>query len=238
MAFESIPGLNKIEETLGGVDIGGIGEKIGLALTFIVLLVLVAGIVGFFLYKNKEKKLYKEKLHFFEEVRGQFVPVEDLIAAELIVPNTDVRVFYVKSKDLYLPRGTRKMGKNSYWYAIRDNKEIINFIMTNLNKEMKEAKLDYDHTDMRYAHLNLRDIIKRSYRDKSTKWWKEYKDVIATVVFIFVMSLSFFFILSQVGKLIGQIAPLLEKSAEILEQLAKFDSSCSGLKEASSGIIT
>ncbi len=238
MAFESIPGLNKVESFFSDFDAGGIGASLGLVLTFIILFVFIAGIIGFFLYKNKEKKLYKEKLHFFEEVRGQFVPVEDLVAAELIVPNTDVRVFYVKSKDLYLPRGTRKMGKNSYWYAIRDNKEIINFIMTNLNKEMKEAKLDYDHTDMRYAHLNLREIIKRSYRDKSTKWWKEYKDVIATIIFIFVMSLSFFFLFSQVGKLIGQITPLLDKSTEILGQLAKFDSSCSGLKEASSGIIT
>ncbi len=237
MVFESIPGLNKAEEALGGIDIGGIGQGIGLFLTFLILFVFIAGIIGFFLYKSKEKKLYKEKLHFFEEVRGQFVPVEDLVAAELIVPNTDVRVFYVKSKDLYLPRGTRKMGKNSYWYAIRDNKEIINFIMTNLNKEMKEAKLDYDHTDMRYAHLNLREIIKRSYRDKSTKWWKEYKDIIATIVFIFVMSLSFFFLFSQVGKLIGQLSPLLERAAEILEQLAKFDSSCSGVKDAASGVI-
>ncbi len=237
MAFESIPGLDKVEGFFSDIDVGGIGQGIGLFLTFIILFVFIAGIIGFFLYKSKEKKLYKEKLHFFEEVRGQFVPVEDLIAAELIVPNTNVRVFYVKSKDLYLPRGTRKMGENSYWYGIRDNKEIINFVMTNLNKEMKEANLDYDHTDMRYAHLNLREIIKRSYRDKSTKWWKEYKDIIATVVFIFVMSLSFFFLFSQVGNLIGQLNPLLERAADILEQLAKFDASCSGLKDATSGVI-
>ena len=50
--------------------------------------------------------------------------------------------------------------------------------MKNINEETKEAGLEYDHTDMRYALTNLLALIKRNYRDKSQPWWREYKDVI------------------------------------------------------------
>ncbi len=224
--LESIPGLNKIG--LGEIDFVGFVGKLGNIFLLIVLFAITACIIGFFLYRRKEKALYNLTLHFFEEINGQTVPTEDLKAAELIIPGTNIMVFHVKSKDLFLPRGTIRMGKKSYWYSVRNNREIINFSMTNINKETGEAGLNYDHTDMRYAYTNLREIIKRNYKDKSQKWWREYKDVIATVVFIFVLSLSFFFIVSQVGKLIGQIAPLLERAEQILAQLAKYDNACRG----------
>jgi len=227
MVFEDVPGLNKISG-IGDIDITRFLGKLGNIFLLLVLFALAAGIIGFWLYRKKEKALYSQNLHFFEEVNGQTVPTESLLAAELTIPGTSIMVFHVKSKDLFLPRGVIRMGKKSYWYSIRNNREIINFSMTNINKETGEAGLNYDHTDMRYAYTNLREIIKRNYKDKSQKWWREYKDVIATVIYIFVVSLSFFFIVSQIGKLLGQIDPLLGRAEEILAQLAKYDNACRG----------
>ena len=166
---------------------------------------------------KKKDKLYNKKLFFFEEVNGVMTPVSNYNACELTIPGSNIQVFYVKEIDLYLPRGTRRMGKDAYWYCIRNNREIVNFTMKNLNEEMKKANLDYDHTDMRYALQNLKELIKRNYRDKATTWWKEYKDVIATVIFIFAITCALAFVFWRTGILLDKIGSLLAKAEEVLE---------------------
>lgn len=219
-----IPGL----EAVKNYNWGSVLQGVGIFVLFLFVLAIVGGITLFLLYKLKEKKLYNKKLHFFEEITGIMQPVEDLMATELIVPGTSIRVFYIKEKDLYMPRGTKKMGKDAYWYAILNNREIVNFVMKNLNKELREANLDYDHTDVRYAYENLREIIKRNYKDKSVKWWKEYKDVIATAIFIFVLTLSFVFIIWKLGEVVDKIGTLLEVANGIIERTATLQQSTGG----------
>ncbi len=227
--FDSVSGIKGLG-FLNNINFKGVLSTIGGFVLLIFAIVIVAGIVGFIYWVVTQKKVYNQKLHFFEEVNKVMVPVEDLLARELIIPNTNVKVFYIKTKDLYMPRGTKKMGKKSYWYAIRNNREIINFTMTNINTKMEEAGLDFDHEDMRLAYLNLSELIKRNYKDKSTKWWKEYKDVISTIIFVFVLTVAFFFIARQVGGLIGDLGPLVDKITSAVDQITKM---CGG---SSSGI--
>lgn len=207
LGLENIKGLDFLNE----INLSGILKGVGNFALLLIIMAIVGGGFAFFLYHKKQKTLYDQMLHFFEEVSGQMIPTEDLNATELIVPGTDIKVFYVKSKDIYLPRGTKKMGKKSYWYAIRNNRELVNFVMKNLNKDMIEVGLDYDHTDMRYAYANLREIIKRNYRDKATKWWKEYANIIAVVVFVFVFTISFWFLIGKIGGILDKIPALLDR---------------------------
>jgi len=79
------------------------------------------------------------------------------------------------------------------------------------------ANLDYDHTDMRYAYTNLREIIKRNYRDSSKVWWREYKDVIATTILIFVLTISFFFLISKIGSLLDKIGVLMNNADQLIQ---------------------
>jgi len=201
------------------------------AVQFIVILVLfliVGGIFYYLYYKKRKKKQYNKKIFWFEEVNGNIVPVGEDVACELTIPGTNINVFYIKEKDMYLPRPVKRMGKDAYWFVIRNNREIVNFTMKNINKEMKEANLDYDHTDMRYALTNLKELIKRNYRDKSQPWWREYKDIIGLVVLIFVLTLSFIFIIGKVGSLIDQVGKLIEH-ADLLIKTAETKVSTSGV---------
>lgn len=126
---------------------------------------------------------------------------------------------------MYFPRGTKRMGKRSFWYFIKNNKELVNFTMKNLNEEMTEGKLEYDHTDMRYAETNLKELIKRNFRDKSMPWWKEYKEVISTVIIIFVVTFSFFFIMWRLGDILGEVSRLLTAAEQIIKSASLIDGS-------------
>ena len=84
---------------------------------------------------------------------------------------------------------------------------------------MKESGLEYDHTDMRYAMVNLSELIKRNYRDKAIPWWKEYKDIIAVVILVFVMTLSFIFIIMQISKLIIDVGALIDHADKVVQSV-------------------
>ena len=211
-----IPGTDNI---MPSMNWGGVATGVGFViLAFIVFVFLAACIWYYFHWKNKD--LNKKKIHWFEEINGHMVPIGLDIAEELTVPGTNVQVFYIKRKDMYLPRPVKAMGKDSYWFCIKSNRELVNFTMKNMNKEFSEAGLDYDHTDMRYALNNLRELIKRNYRDKATPWWQEYKEVIGLVVLIFVLSVSFFFLLSKIGGLIGQLGGVAEQIGNMAKNVA------------------
>ncbi len=211
-----------------GIDFGswlsGAGAFIGLLILF-----CIVGVIFFTVYYlKKQKKLYNKKIFWFEEVAGGMIPIGEDNAAEITLPGTNIQVFYIKQKDLFLPRPVKRMGKDAYWFAIRNNREVVNFAMKNINDEMKEANLDYDHTDMRYALTNLKELIKRNYRDKSQTWWREYKDVIALVILIFMLTLSFIFIIARVAELIDKVGILIDH-ANILVQSAQSKSATSGV---------
>lgn len=232
MGFLGIPGT----DFLTNIDFAGLFSNLGYVALFIIASVIIGSIAGIIYYFRLQSKRYNITIHWFEEVQGTPIPIGEDKAREMTIPGTSIIIFYIKSKDLYLPRGTLKMGKNSYWYFIRRNREIVNFTLKNMNLELAEAGLNFDHNDARLQNANLEQIIKRNYRDKSVKWWKEYKEAIILVLYIFVLTLSFFFIAGKIGTLISAIEPLLNKATELLSQLAKFDNACQ-LASNSSGII-
>lgn len=210
-----IPGTENIN--LGNFGLSGFMSGLVQFIIILGLFCVVGGIFYYWYYLVQKKKKYKEKIFWFEEVHSDVIPVGEDNACELTIPGTNINVFYIKEKNMYLPRPVKRMGKNAYWYVIKNNRELVNFTMKNINDEMKEANLDYDHTDMRYALTNLKELIKRNYRDKSQPWWKEYKDVISLVVLIFVLTLSFIFIISKTGELIDKVGTLIDHADQLIQ---------------------
>lgn len=210
LGLENIKGLGGIS----GFDFSGLFTGIVQVLLIAFLFLFVGGIVFLIFWNKKQKQLYNKKIFWFEEVNKNMIPVGENWACELGVPNSDIRLFYVKDKNLWLPRLTKRMGKDAYWCAIKNNREIVNFVMTNINEEMKEAELEYDHTDMRYAAANMRKLIQTNFRDKSTPWWKEYKTQISIVVIVFILTVSGYFLLTKIGSLIDQLAIVAQTMAK------------------------
>lgn len=222
---------------LGFIQNINLGVWISRGQTFLLLIgliVLFTAVGLFVVHRLNKKKVYNKHCSFFREVNGEMVLIEECYAWERPIPGTNFTVFYIKEKDMYLPRPIRSMGKNTFLFCIRKNREIVNFSIKSLDKEMKEAGLDYDHTDMRYAMVNLKEIIKRNYTDKSIPWWREYKETITLVIIIFVLTLSFLAITWYTKNLINAVGQLIDRAETIIthaDQLVQ--SGCSGV---SSGI--
>ena len=207
--FESL-GVN-----IGGEGLKNTGQTIGVVL-LIAFVIIFAGIVSFYYYSKKAKKLqFRYKIHIFKDLAGEIQPIDDDLAKEVFVPDTNVGLYYLLKKKIYIARPTRAMGKDAFWYKILANGEWVNFDLKSEKGKSTLSKAEYDHRDTRYAYINLKEIIKRNYRDKSVKWWKEYAPLITFIVVSFIFILGSWLLLAKIGKLIDSIRPLVDAAVQL-----------------------
>lgn len=205
----------------GGSSGGGSGNLLLISLG-IFFVILIAGIITFFYYQAKIKKMqYKNKIHIFKEVNGKPYPIDNDMAKEIRVPDSNIGLYLLKKNKIYVARPTRSMGKDSYWYKIRPNGEWVNFDLESDEQKSSKAKASYDQSGTKYAYINLKEIIKRNYKDKAIKWWKEYAPLITFVIVSFIFVLACVILLARIGKLIAQLGPLIEQWTIIAESMAK-----------------
>lgn len=224
---------------MAGISLSDFGMGFSLSgfldsfLTFfmVILMVLVVGGIFFYFMKKKKDKgdPTKKKIGWWEEVQGKLIPTSMDDAKEIIIPGTRLRVFYIKSKDMWLPRFTRGLTQDLFYIAITPKRELVNFTLKSISKDMAEAGLDYDHTDMIWASENLREFIKRNYRDKSVPWWKAYQGVITTAIYIIILTFSFVVILYFMRELIGDIGNLIAGVERLLDRMDSMTNQQSGI---------
>lgn len=209
--------IGGVNINLPKVDVAGFMGKLGQFAQILLIVGVIGFIVFLIFYTKKQKQIYKYKVHIFEEVRGKFIRVKSDLARELTVPDTNVAVFFLKDSKIYLPRPIRNMGLNEYWFVIRNNREWINIELANFNELTKELGYEFDYTDTRYAYVNLKEIIKRNYRDKVAKWWEKYQGLIYMVVLLLAFALAMGYVTTKVGKAVTGMTEIQKEQTKQLE---------------------
>lgn len=203
----------------GSINMSGLWDKIiTFGGVFVGMLILGAIVAAFFVLRAKKKKEGEAfKIGWWIELgdRMEASHVDDV--QEIIIPGTTLRIFYNKKKDLWIPRFTRGVGRKLFYVCMTPTNQMVNFSIPRLNKDKKEAELEYDHTDMLWAAENSREYIKRNYKDKAVKWWQLYQNTIAVaallIIFTFCFILIIFFMrgmMEDIGGVAGQVGKLVE----------------------------
>lgn len=182
---------------LGSIDFGFIIDKIYSYVGIFLLLLVLGGLIGaFFVMKRKGKeKQGKFKIGWWHEIGERMEPSKMDEVSEIVIPGTTLRIFFNEKKDLWIPRFTRGISANLYYVLLTPTNQMVNFTIPSLSKDLKNANLEYDHTDMLWAAENSREYIKRNYKDKATKWWQLYQNTIATAAIIVIITFSFVIII-------------------------------------------
>ena len=226
-------GVELADFGLSNINIGSVADKI-LSYFMIFVLIVFLGIIVFFFMKwqKNRKDPAKMKVGWWEEVQGNLIPTSMDDAKEIIIPGTRLRVLYLKAKDMWLPRFTRGITKDLFYVAITPKRELVNFTLKSISSDMAEAGLDYDHTDMIWASENLREFIKRNYRDKATPWWKAYQGVITTAIYIILLTFSFVIIIYFMREMITEMSSILSGIDKLLAQMNSCNPQGSGIVPA------
>ncbi|KKM75663.1 hypothetical protein LCGC14_1387890 [marine sediment metagenome] len=210
------------------VDLGGLFGFTNIIQAFIFF--LVAGLlVGAITFYVANKRQYNKKIEIFEEVNGKAIPVGSDKAREIVLPGTSIRAFFLQKRKFYIPRPSIQTGVGHYWYFIRRDGEWINIGLKNLNQEMNELKIHYDHTDMRMSNASLKKLIERNY--KKLNWLKEYAPFIAMGMLIFMLGIVAFLVVNESKDLSGAFSSTADSFSESIdvfnEILLSMDNICS-----------
>lgn len=201
------------------------------------LFLILAGAITFFYYFRKNKKTqFKYQIPLFQTINGKNYHIGLDWAKELYVPDSNISLFFLKQNKIYLARPTRAMGKNEFWYSISENGEWVNFDMAIDPEHNTLAMANYDHRDTRYAYTNLKEIIKRNYKDKSVVWWKD--PVVMNIISFVIMSVIFvgfcWFLIAKMGGLISEVSKLIEAMRPISDSLSQ---AVIDARDISSGVV-
>jgi hypothetical protein len=201
-----------------GVDIDPSGGFLGFnflgdVLIFLILCVLAIVVTYFIL----QRKSYNKTIVKFKEINGITRRVGMEKAKEIVLPGTSVRAFFIKRSKFFIPRPSRETGDNEFWYFIRNDGEWVNVGLANLNKELKELGLHYDHTDMRMANAALKRLVDKSY--KKTSWLKEYAPYIGFAVIIIMLAIGGYLVMGESAKVVGSTSSNVEALARITETM-------------------
>lgn len=210
----------------GGTSFGGAGTVLLIILGVFIVVAIVGAITFNYYYKKKQKLQFCERIHIFKEVHGEPQPIDDDVAMEVYVQDTNVSLYYLKRRKLYIARPTLAMGKNAYWFNILQNGEWVNFALKGSKDGATFSEANYDHRDTRYAYINLREIIKRNYKDKATKWWKEYSPLITFVVVSFIFLIGCWVLLAKMGNVVKQLGPVAEGMKVVSENMKIVANTC------------
>lgn len=199
----------------------------------IIILLLLCLIVGGFTYWYVQKKSYDKTIVKFREVNGITRRVGIEKAKEIILPNTSIRAFYLKKSKFFMPRPSIESGENEFWYFVRHDGEWINVGIANVNEELKQLGLKYDHTDMRMANAALKRLVDKSY--KKINWMKEWAPYIGFGVIIIMVSIGGYLVMGESAKVVGASAGNVQALQGIAESLDRILASMNNLA-ATSGV--
>jgi len=195
----------------------------GIILVCFIILILSGGITFIFAARKVNKLAFKNQIPIFQDINGKRIRIGLDWAKEIYVPDSNISLFYLKGFKIYLARPTRPMGKDEYWYSIAQNGEWINFDMSMDPDRNTLAHANYDHRDTRYAYINLKEIIKKNYKEKTLVWWKD--PVIMNIISYIIMSLIFlggcWFLIAKIATVVGQLGPFVERLDIIAEKLSQ-----------------
>lgn len=225
-----------VKGLFGGVSASGILFWVGIIFAAFLILIVAVGI-AFFYYIRKAKKLsFKHQVPIFMSINGKHQRIGLDWAKELFIPDSNISLFFLKVHKIYLARPTRPMGKNEYWYSISENGEWVNFDLSTDPDQNTLASANYDHRDTRYAYVNLKEIIKKNYKEKALVWWKD--PVVMNIISFVIMSLIFiggcWFLLAKFGVLIDKMGPWLDHMDIIADKLT---GAVSNAQNINSGIV-
>lgn len=202
---------------LSGMNIGGLVNNFLIIIIVSVIALIIGGIAFFLMKKKKEMKVPKQIICWWEETANSQIPLDQDEAVEVVHPGTRLRAFYIKKKDMWLPRFTRSVKPGLFYVTITPQRELVNWIPTKLSEDMVKMGLKYDHTDMLWQSENLREFIKRNYRDKSIKWWQAYQQVIATVIFLIFLTICMAVVLYMMRGIVGDIGGIAGQLSETIK---------------------
>jgi len=124
-------------------------------------------------------------------------------------------ILFLRKSKVFRTAYARKMGKNTYWFAVGQDGYWYNFLLGDLDAKMGMLDIEPIDRDMRYMHVAIRKNIQERYRKET--FMQKYGTIMINGIFLIIMIIALWLMLDQIGELIEQAATATSAGAKTLE---------------------
>jgi len=194
----------------------GIGGKITIILAVFVVAFITMGVFALLYYW----RVYKYKVVIFENIagRGYFPSAKD--KARLIrIGKSGEEILWLKNKKLPAPAyGSRKMGTNTYWFAIGQDGYLYNIVLGDLDAKMGMLDIEPIDRDVRGFYVaNQRNIEQRySIMDAFSK----YAPLVISGMLVLALLIGGWFMLDKIAEISGTASSTAKSILPAYQELA------------------
>lgn len=184
---------------------------------FFALILLGIGTWLFFRFKK-----YNQRIIIFRKINGVVMPFgKDRGWFQRVGKAGDYWCRTMKNKKI-LPKPMIAMGKNTFWFYIREDGEWINFGIEDIDRDMRQAGVYYVDEDMRLQRLGIEKNIRERF-EKKEGFFAKYGGLVLNIFFVLIVMVALILLFKEMGGLadkLGNVAGQVGKLAEATANMA------------------
>lgn len=199
-------------------------------IAIVFVFIIIGGII---IWSYFQRKMYNKKIVLFENIgnTGYQKTGED-VARLVKVGDGGEEILFLKNRKCYRTAYGKKMGKETYWFAVGQDGYWYNIVLGDLDAKMGMLDIEPVDRDMRYMHVAIRKNIQERYR--KINFMEKYGQMIANFIFLIIMLVGIWFLINKLTTATGQIIQAMDLNAGMLETLkgalSNIDNLCSGAR--------
>ncbi len=196
----------------------GIGT-IGTMLIWFFLAFFVVAIVGIGVYFVLMRKTYRHKI----TVRG-LVGNQPMIrwrdrAKEVRIGRAGDTLFYLKKKKRFLPPPIIQDGVNEWLYWEREDGELINVGIENVDEKQRKLGIKFIDTDMRMQRLGIEKLLQARLQKQT--FWEKHGTMVVSAIFYVLLTILLVVIFTQWIKSTQVMGAVTNRQADLWEKMIR-----------------
>jgi len=213
------------------IPIPSIGGITGGAITTIAAIFIFAIVIAIAIYLIYQARIYNKKIIVFENISGQgYQPTIKDKARTVKIGEEGFQVLYLRRLKVFRTAYGRKMGKNTYWFAVGQDGYWYNIVLGDIDAKMGMLDIEPVDRDVRGFHTAVGKNIRERYRKQ--KFMEKYGMIMIGGLALFVVLIGIYFLLDKVANISEGAAQAVEAAAKLQDSsraiISSLDNICTG----------
>jgi len=219
------------EKAGSSVSFSGLGTGI----TILIFVLIISAVIGLILYFVLSARAYRYKIVIFENIAGQgYVPVGRDKAKMIKVGDGGEEILKLRKRKLYRTAYGKKIGKNTYAFAIGPDGYWYNITFGDFDKKLKEIGVEPVDRDMRYMHVAIRRNIKERF--ETVTFLQKYGGLMAYTALIAVTGVMMWLLFDKFLAISGSVQGAVEAAEQVLDATSQLLGALDNVQSGGSGI--
>jgi len=226
-ALDSVTEFIKVPNIDGAMIFG--------VLTYVILFILFLIVVGISVWVIILKLKYNKKIVIFEKINGQFEASKKDRGMIMRHGEAGDTILFIKKLKKFQPTPTLQTGRNTFWFFMREDGELINFTPGDFDAQSRELGAHFLDKEMRYARVSLQNSLKE--RHEKVGFWSQYGVLVVNISVIVIIMVFLWLIVDKLIDLASTANGAIEASKEVTEATKDVIVALNNLQTGGSGYI-